>query len=181
MREQDASKSDGRRSNAPPKPDFRREQALSGFAAPIRAPSRAARVRMRAQATLEFMLMLGLFLSLLVISVSAYALLSSEGSAFSSSLAASGICNHLSALLVSQAWGNGNSSMVLNLPPAVNGQNYTLYLSAPNSTLRVNYGQQGAGCYLPSIPITNSTGAAFFAVAPNATINSSDGVLVIVP
>lgn len=140
---------------------------------------------MRGQAMLEFLFAAGLALVLLVIATMIYVSNLEEASALHNSLEAGRICMQVSSTIESAASLPGTANSTLSLPPTLNGFNYTVYLSAQNNVVKVDYvaanRSYGQGCSLAEMSIANSTGSGFFEVKKNASISANGGSVVVSP
>lgn len=144
---------------------------------------------MKAQASAEFLAMVGLGIGLFAVSALIYAAYLDEAGKARSYFEAQTVCLRIASEIGSLASIGGNTSYSLDLPEYINGQNYSAWLvSSPalnRSLAKVNYNYSGniagAGCRLPYANITNSSGSATFPLARNATIISYYGVLKVVP
>ena len=104
-----------------------------------------------------------------------------EAGALKSSMEANRICAQVSSTLSSLASSGGSTTYRFSLPPKVNGENYAVYVVPAYNTVKVEFANRTrvAGCGLPSMNISNSSGmsGALFALARNATATSSNGVV----
>jgi uncharacterized protein (UPF0333 family) len=155
-----------------------KESARRSVAAPDGEAACTASDHMKAQASLEFMASAFLVLLLFGIAVWMYGTSMAEAGALRSSMEANRVCAQVSSTLSSLASSGGATSYRFSLPSKVNGENYTIYVVSARNTVKVDFANRaGVGCGLPSMNITNSTGASFFALARNATATSSNGVV----
>ena len=148
--------------------------------ASLKSHSRAAAGRLHAQASLEFMASTFLVLLLFGIAVWMYGTSMAEAGALKSSMEANRVCAQVSATLSSLASSGGSTTYRFSLPPKVNGENYTISVVSVRNLVKVDFANRGGvGCGLPSMNISNSTGAsgALFVLAKNATATSSNGVV----
>ncbi|MEM2137857.1 MAG: hypothetical protein QW568_02110 [Candidatus Anstonellaceae archaeon] len=136
---------------------------------------------MKAQTSLEFMVMAAPIVLIFLVTVFIYSDYAREASQMKKMMEASSICLQAASAIGSLASLPGNSSLVLNLPRQLDGESYSAYVSASARTVKVNYGNAGIACRLPLLDITNSTGAAFFMLERNATIKGTPGGIVVEP
>jgi len=135
-------------------------------------------IKKKAQSSIEFMVSTFLVLLLFGIAVWIYGTSMEEANALRSSMEANRICAQVSATLSSLASSGGATAYRFSLPAKVNGENYTVYVVSARNLVKVDFANRaGVGCGLPSMNITNSTGASFFALGKSAYANSSNGVV----
>ena len=128
--------------------------------------------------------MITAFLVLILLGISAgiYATGMEEAGALKSSLEANRLCIMASSALSSLASLPGNANYTFDLPPKINGENYTIYVVAAKNAVKVDFAARaGVGCGLPAMNITNSSNATFFELKKNATAQWQNKVLRIVP
>ncbi|MCL6088615.1 MAG: hypothetical protein M1530_00425 [Candidatus Marsarchaeota archaeon] len=142
---------------------------------------------MRAQASLEFMVMLFAIVLLVSIAAGIAAMNLSEADAVNDRLAAQKLCGQVSATFASLAANGANGSYAFNLTPSLNGKNYAIYVSSGASLVKVDYnasglgGAGGVGCATAKFNAANSANASFFVLQPNASVSYDGEVLRIVP
>ena len=116
------------------------------------------------------------------ISVGIYSTSMTEAGALKSSLEANRICIMASSVLSSLASLRGDANYTFDLPPKINGENYTVYVVADKQMVKVDFaGRAGVGCGLPTMNITNNSSATFFELKRNASAQWKNKVLKIVP
>jgi uncharacterized protein (UPF0333 family) len=136
---------------------------------------------MKAQASLEFLIMFSMILLIFAFSVFTYYQFVDQGSTVRSALEANRICNQVASGLGTLSSLKGNATYRFNLPATVNYNNYTIHIFSLRQYVRVDYGTAGAGCNLQTKAITNSTGSTIFVLNKNATVVSNGGALVAYP
>ena len=136
---------------------------------------------MKAQSSLEFMIMFSLIIILFTISVAIYFTNVQEAKQIDDHLEATKICIQVSSILNSFAAMEGNSTYTFNLPVHLNYKNYSVWVSSQNRIIKINYDSKGVGCNLHTSNITNSTGAILFEIQKNAILKNNEGVVTIEP
>ncbi len=135
---------------------------------------------MKAQASIEFLALVGMGIALFATSLLVYASYLEESKEVRSTLEAHSICLHTAADIGAVAAMGGYIRHTFNLPEFINGENYTVWVisdpSANRSLVKVDYklegGLAGIGCRFPSVKIVNSSGSSSFALPRHATIET---------
>ena len=136
---------------------------------------------MKAQASMEFLIMFSLVGFLFLVALGIYALNINEANQNNDNLAANRICMQVSSSVGAIAALGGNSSYNFNFTDTFNGKNYTIRVASAARIVKVDYSNAGVGCKLQTTNITNSSGATSFILQKNATMKINGGAITVVP
>ena len=140
---------------------------------------------MKAQASIEFLALVGLGIGLFTTSVLLYAAYLEESGETRSTLEAHSVCMHVASTIGSVAAMEGYASTSVEIPEYINGQNYTVWVVSNRSLVKVDYKLQnnntaGVGCRFPAVKISKS-GSSTFTLPRYSTIDANYGVLDVIP
>ena len=133
----------------------------------------------KAQAGIEFMIMLVAMMAAFALAYAIYSDLAQNAETQRDAMEANAICLRVSSVLGSLSTLPGNSSYGFDLPSKLNGKNYTVMVASAYRLVKVEYGTSGMGCHMQLANITNSTGARSFVLSMNATVSSNGGNLIV--
>ncbi len=134
---------------------------------------------MKAQISIEFLVMIAFTLLLFAIVLFIYFTQISETNASSDYLKAHRICLHTSSIISSFSAMRGNSTYSFELPESINFKNYTITIISNLSHVQIAYDNKLVGCQMLTKGITNRTGSTLFTMQKNATMEGYDGQITI--
>jgi hypothetical protein len=136
-------------------------------------------IRIKGQASTEFLIVSALMLMLFSTSLLLYFMNLHEGSVVKERLEATQLCLETASTLGAFASLGGNSTYTLNLSQSEIYKNYTVWINSEQKVVKVNYGEFGVSCRLPFSNFTNSNGSRIFALEKNASLRNEYGVVYI--
>jgi len=136
---------------------------------------------MKAQALIEFMVVISLILLVFVLVVGVYAMEVEEANQMRETLGGKQICLRVASTFGSFAALGGNSTYSFDLKSNALGEEYSVWINSEQKKVTIQYGGRGTTCNLPFESIVNSNGSTLFELEKTATIRMHGGVIVVEP
>jgi uncharacterized protein (UPF0333 family) len=152
---------------------FRAQTALEFIFSALHAPFR------RGQTSLEFLFSVGMVILIFAMAALVFFQSSTDAGALSLHLDSKRVCHEIAAQISAvDAAGNGTVA-ALKLPLTVGGLNYSIFISASNRSISINYGEQGTACALSTNAVSNGTSGSFY-ITVNGSIATNNGGGIVV-
>ncbi len=145
---------------------------------PFRGPSHPAFRQGHGQAGLEFLYSTALAVLFLIMALAVFSQCQQEAYNLAASGAAKRACNAVAAQINGVAASGAGTEVLLIVPGAETGANYTMVVNGQNRLLSVGYAEGVSGCQLVTAAVSNGTPGTFM-IREGATIRNVDGVVVV--